>query len=449
MAPQSSASVATNPTAERPPAPKALPTLAAEPFAPEGTRPELLFGIEGGLAVVEGLRVGRIVDGERIEWVGTIVDDNKHFGGSHIVSVHGRFPDAVDVVYDSNEGRAPQPAYVPLTGKGVQFRVGDGGSPGRISGVTAAGASTVVVAMDYTPGFHIKTVRGPGLVYKFTPFETAGCKKDEELRFLGHQGVLPAVVPSTFAATSTGTLVTMGMLCEKRGPTAEVWDQPGASRLVDLGGWIKEIDVRPKLLRGNGDDLFLYAGKKNPILRFRGGTFEPLPRLDGPFEDVFVSSNGQIHASDGRTIHRFDDGRWTPIAHLAWPTSFDTMALEKDTVWASKGMTVLKLRETKSIAFEDGCPTPFVYLYDVAPQNAPDFTFPTTQKALSTFEGAADLGLVEFFEGTRRLGITVKSKEQGEAVVAHLKATMKDEDPRLLCYAPKKQRVIPLKPKGK
>ena len=111
IAPQSSVSAATNPVVEPPPLPKVIPTLTAEPFAPEGTSPEMLFGIEGGLAVVEGLRVGRIVDGERIEWVGKIVDDNKHLGGSHIVSVHGRFPDAVDVLYQSNEGRAPQPTY--------------------------------------------------------------------------------------------------------------------------------------------------------------------------------------------------------------------------------------------------------------------------------------------------------------------------------------------------
>ncbi|MDI1451424.1 hypothetical protein [Polyangium sp. 6x1] len=445
LAPQSSASGA--PVAERPPAPKVIPTLAAEPFAPEGTRPELLFAIEGGLAVVEGLRVGRIVDGARIEWVGKIEDDNQWLGGSHIVSVYGRFPDAVDVLYQSNQGRAPQPTYFPLTGKGERFRVGDGGSAGAMVGVANVGESTLVAALNDEEGHLLKTVRGPRLVYKFTAFEEGGCKKEEEFRFLGHRGVLPAIPPRAIATTATGALMTVGLLCDKRGAVAEVWDKPGKSRIIDLGGWIKDLDYWPRFLKGSGDDFFLDASAKAPILRYRNGTFEPLPRLDKPFTNVFVSSSGQLHASDGRTIHRYDDGKWTPVALLAWPTSFRAMALEKDTFWASAGMTVLKLRETKSVAFEDGCQAPFVYLYDVAPQNAPDFTFPTTRKALASFEGAADLGLVEVYEGARRLGLTVKSKEQGEAVIAHLKTTMKDEAPTLLCYAPKNPRVIPLKGK--
>ncbi|MDC0744541.1 hypothetical protein [Polyangium mundeleinium] len=432
---------------EPPPLPKVVPTLAAEPFAPKGTHPEMLFGIEGGLAVVEDLRVGRLVDGERIEWVGQIVDDNKHLGGSHIVSVHGRFPDAVDVIYQSNEGRAPQPTYFPLTGKGERFRVGDGGSPGVIAGVATVGESTLVSAMMYE-GYVFKTVRGPARVYKHLSHAAAGCRPEDEFRFMGHTGEVPAIAPRAFAATETGTMMTVGFNCGKGNPAAEVWEKSGKSRPLALSPFLLDMQYRPEFLKGRGDELFLFPGKGEPILHYVNGKFGSLPRLDKPFKRAFVS-NGQLHASDGRTIHRFDDGRWTPIAHLAWPTSFDTMALEKDTLWASAGMTVLKLRETKSIAFEDGCPTPFVYLYDVAPQNAPDFTFPTTQKALSTFEGAADLGLVEFFEGTRRLGITVKSKAQGEAVVAHLKATMTDEDPRLLCYAPKKNRVIPMKPKRK
>jgi len=41
---------------------------------------------------------------------------------------------------------------------------------------------------------------------------------------------------------------------------------------------------------------------------------------------------------------------------------------------------------------------------------------------------------VEFDDGRRRLGVVVASAEQGEALIAHLHRTMKDEDPRLFCF---------------
>ncbi|MBK6520301.1 MAG: hypothetical protein IPG04_40800 [Polyangiaceae bacterium] len=51
---------------------------------------------------------------------------------------------------------------------------------------------------------------------------------------------------------------------------------------------------------------------------------------------------------------------------------------------------------------------------------------------------------MEFNEGARRLGLVVPSKEVGEAVIAHVKANMKDEDPKLLCYQPASTREISL-----
>jgi hypothetical protein len=121
---------------------------------------------------------------------------------------------------------------------------------------------------------------------------------------------------------------------------------------------------------------------------------------------------------------------------------------ERDRIWASLDSVYL-LAEGKGTAFEDGCPTPFVHLYDVSADNPKDFTFPATRKALSTFAGVTEVGLVDFHaEGARRLGITVPSKAQGEALVAHIKAHMKDEDPRLICYEPKDPRKIEVRPKG-
>ena len=54
------------------------------------------------------------------------------------------------------------------------------------------------------------------------------------------------------------------------------------------------------------------------------------------------------------------------------------------------------------------------------------------------------IGLVEYYEEGRRLGITVEDEAQGAAVVAHIEANMKDEHPEVICYAPKNPRRIDL-----
>ncbi len=126
------------------------------------------------------------------------------------------------------------------------------------------------------------------------------------------------------------------------------------------------------------------------------------------------------------------------------------MVMDQEFIWVEAGYHVSWLRKSPSMDLQDGCETPFVYLYEVGRDNPKNFTFPSTQKALSTFAEAADLGLVEFDAADgKRLGIKVTSKAQGEAVIAHLKETMKDERPRLLCYAPIDPRRIELKVKGK
>jgi hypothetical protein len=80
-----------------------------------------------------------------------------------------------------------------------------------------------------------------------------------------------------------------------------------------------------------------------------------------------------------------------------------------------------------------------VYLYEISSKNDKKFTYPTTRKALSSFPEVGAISLVEFEDGYRgRLGITVTSKAQGEALIAHLKETMKEETPRLLCFEPPK-----------
>ena len=349
-------------------------------------------------------------------------------------------------MYTSNNGRALEPTFFPLTGKGVQYVAGAGGILGSIVGVAQVGETTLLAADEGVSGHVIATVRGPGLPIKPQSPAQAGCK-DGEADPYGSEDARRGVPPRAFGATPKGTLVAIGNLCSKRGPAAEVWDKPGKSRIVDLSSMVKEIEYHATLLPGQGDELFLRASEKDPILHYKDGNFEVLPRLEEPIKDAFVSARKQIHVLAGAVIHRFENGQWVAVGQLPWPTRYSRIVMdENDTLWTTM-FGVSRLREGRGVAYEEGCKTPFVYLYDVADDNAPDFTFPSTQKALSSFAGLAEIGLVEFYEGGRRLGLTVTSKEQGEAVIAHVRANMKDEHPKLLCYEPAKPRKIEIKAK--
>jgi hypothetical protein len=125
--------------------------------------------------------------------------------------------------------------------------------------------------------------------------------------------------------------------------------------------------------------------------------------------------------------------------------------MDKDVIWARSSEGLQKLRPGPAVEPPPACAAPFVYLYDTSNKNADDFTYPTTRKALATFPGVSDLGLVELKDsGPTSLGITVPSKAVGEAVIAHLKQAMKDEAPVLTCLeAPKKMRKIEIEPAGK
>ncbi|MBL8741194.1 MAG: hypothetical protein JNK04_08875 [Myxococcales bacterium] len=97
--------------------------------------------------------------------------------------------------------------------------------------------------------------------------------------------------------------------------------------------------------------------------------------------------------------------------------------------------------------FTDACPTPFVWLFDVSQVAGPDFTFPNTRGALSSYPKLAEITLVEIKVGSgRKLGVVVPSKTVGEEVVAHVKKHMKDENPGLACYKPADDaRIIKVK----
>ena len=429
------ASAAANPSASASPEAPKVPTLVLEKF-PGGDGH--LHAVEGALMVENEFRIGRIV-GEAIEWVGKVPPSNAALGPNRIESVHGRWPDGIGVVYSSSNGRAPSPTYQPLTGVGIEYTSLGGYSIGRIFGVARLGESTVIAA-NSVEGVEIVPVRGTAKRALATP-EEAGCKPGEvDKRIVGEP---PAMTPAVVASTPRGTLVSIGRLCDVRGPAAEVWDGAGKSRFVDLSRFWKKLSWSPRLLAGSGDELFAYSDRWAPILRYAGGEVTALPDLERPVVDLFVSAAGVLHANDGATLHRWDGARWLPIGHLAVPDDFGSIAMDAEgTLWVTSG-GIHRLRPSPGAAAPAPPPCDLlVHLYEVDDKNDKAFTFPSTRKALSTFSEA--ISLVEFSDAFRRhLAVPVSSKEQGAAVIAHLKAAMPDETPAVRCFAlPKDARRI-------
>ncbi|MFT3774929.1 MAG: hypothetical protein QM820_57005 [Minicystis sp.] len=442
--PPSAAAVAPGPSGTAAPAVKTIPTYIAEKFAPPGTKPEKLYAVEGALAVSEGQRVGVIVD-DGITWVSSIPKGSVALGDNVLTDVKGRHPDLLAALYTSGNGRAPQPTYYPLTGKAGSFMVAEGGGWGDINGVVRVGETVFLAINSMMTGAKLVPVRGPKLVrHSHTPAE-AGCKEGE-VRKDDYLPAAPAIVPAVLESSPAGTMMSLGKLCEKRGPAAEIWDKDGKPKIVDLGRWWKDMSYRPTILKGAGDELWAYAGTLTPIiLHYKDGEIEPLPALDWPIDLVFASPQGQLHVSAGKVVYRYEGGQWLPIGRLPKEQSLRNLVLDdKGTLWASVA-DVYKLRPGPAEPFSAECATHFVYLYPASWKNGKDYTYPTTRKALSTFPEASAINLVEYGpQYGRSIGVVVTSKAQGEALVAHIKATMKDENPHYVCDAPSNVRKIPL-----
>lgn len=416
-------------------APKdALPLLV--PDKPiEATKGFGFYAIDGAFIVVDGLRVGRYVD-DKVEWLGAVPKLNEAFGGSHIDTVTGVWPD-VDVHYSSDNGRAAQPSVYPLTGKGREVMFAPGGGLGWIAGSVRLGKTTLVAGVDYYLGSRFETLRGPTITISPKAAEDAGC---DLAKLSEHDTQKIAVRFSAVAVTGKGNLVTVGHLCDDRTrPAAEIWDQPGKSRIVELGDLLHHLDYFPKLFVGKGDEFWLVS---RDIIHYLDGKFEKLPLPTHALTTVFVSATGKLHGIANRELLRYDDGKWTPIARVPRGTKYSTIVMdEAGTIWVANG-GIAKLREAREDEKEAPCKTPFVYLYEVSWKNENKYTFPSTRKALASFPDVAKIKLVEYRDWGRKLGVQVESEEQGEAVIKHIKANMKDEFPELVCLVPATPRFI-------
>lgn len=413
-----------------------IPTLVPdEPL--EGTKGYSFYPIEGAHIVVDGLRVGRYVDG-KVEWVGTLPEMNQALGGSHIYDVTGVWPD-VDVHFTSQSGRALMPSVYPLTGsKGAMVTFGPGGIPGWLRGTVKIGKTTLAAGSDLFTGSRFETVRGPGLSIKPTPAEKGGCDPG---KMSGNGSESIALPFSAVGVTGKGTLITVGDLCDDRKrPAAEVWDGPHKSHIVDLGHLLPKFDYFPRVFAGKGDELWVHS---NGILHYIDGKFEMLPLPTHAITNLFVSASGKLHGVANRDLLRYDDGKWTPIAKVRREAKSYRLSMDENgTIWTSV-YGIAKLREARGDEGEEKCANPFVYLYDVSWRNENKYTFPTTRKALATFPDVAKIKLMEYTDGWgRRLGIKVESEEQAEAVMKHIKANMKDEFPEFICHSPATPRII-------
>jgi hypothetical protein len=418
------------------------PTLKAVPYLTEESTGRL-FSAEGALLVASGDRVGRLVEG-KVEWLGQVPPSAAWVGGgpSYVTWAGGRYPDRVDVMYSSNNGRAPMPTYKPLTGEGGGLTLAPGGGFGSVVGFATVGESTLM--MNHTfEGYQVVRVRGPVLARIPTKPDAGGCKEGEVRNDEYTKGY--AIEPHAFGASADGTVVLAGMRCGRKGAAAaEVWDKDGKSKIHDLSTWVKEIDYDTRLLHGPGEVSWIVTSGNTPIVEYRDGRFAPLPALPN-LTTAFVSSARVLHVLDGQSIYAWTGGAFQKVADVVWPDrSMDIHELG-GRFFTSVGMKIHRFEPAEPIVFTETCKTPFVYLYDVSPKSEPNFSFPATRKALSTFERLGDLSLVEFVEGVRRLGLTVPDAKTGEAVIAHVRANMKDENPKLLCYTPKSPRVIEMK----
>lgn len=428
LAASASASVAANPIQ----APKdGIPTLVLdEPI--EATKGYAFYPIEGAFLVVDGLRVGRYVDG-KVEWIGALPEMNQSLGGSRIADVTGVWPE-VDVHFTSMNGRAQQPSVYPLTGKGNMVMFGAGGAISWLFGTVRFGKTTLVAGSELGLGSRFEILRGPAILMRQTDIEKAGCDIDK-------MRSSKALSFSAVATTGKGTLITIGDLCDdSKRPAAEIWDEPGKSRIVKLEHLLPKFGYFPRMLPGKGDELWI---ESKGILHYLDGKFEMLPLPTHVLKSLFVSASGKLHGVANRELLRYDDGKWTPIATVPRAAQSYRMTMdEAGTIWVSNG-GISKLREARGNEGDERCTTPFVYLYDVAWGNENKFTFPTTRKVLATFPDVAKIKLMEYRDyGARRLGVQVESEAQVEALIKHVKANMKDELPEFVCYSPQSPRII-------
>ncbi len=413
-----------------PPKPRLLALARAFPEELKGL--QNVYQLNGHLLIVDGSRVLR-VNGQKLDLVADHKGESPFGGEAMIRWIGGTYPDAIDVIGQFNNGRAPLPHVGPLTGKGESTAFGGGGGYGYVAGVGYRDGSAVIIGKDMSAR-RIVTIRGKPIPLTQTGRVKVGCAAEKD-----HNGTfVPAIDAETMGSSKDGTIISLGEHCGGPHTGVEVWPREGEAKVIKLTDWQKSASYSARILSG-ADRAWIVGVPEEPILELKNLAVRALPKL-AKHVHAFVGPDDTLYASDGKTLHHLAGSdavpAWQPVANLIWPTHFETMVLHDGVFWGSTSGVVFKLVPGEPIELGESCKTPFVHLFDVSAGAEPGYSFPTTKKALQAVERKKEIALVEFQEGGRRLGVKVPDRAAGEQVVNAIKLGMKDEAPRLICYEP-------------
>jgi hypothetical protein len=415
------------------PSPPTIPELGFEPFRVEGKPLKRVFAIEGATIVTTDNVVGYI-DGDRVEWIAKVPKDRPNIGHNIIEHVDGKYLDRIDVVMETDNGRALSPIWLPLTGKGTLHDEAAGGGFGSI--LEARVGDSVLIATSSTfNNDRIVTVRGPSLTRKLT--NAKGCKGYYDQAWI--QASIDehaAVRPIGFQATGTGTLVAVGNRCGEDKPFAEVWAAGStSSRLVDLGAHWKRVSHAAKILRAGEDGLWMYNGEYQRLVQFQNGEFKPVPGPDAPISDAFLSTKGQLHVRAVDEILRLEpSGKWEAVARLAsLPQRLSDFVMDDaGRFWASSRDEVYRLRETKQVPAERACRGWFVSLAEQNTARAKAQAAELT-KIVANYPKGDGLKLIMAKSWPSVIGVSLGSRAEADAFVTYLATALPTEKPAEFC----------------
>jgi hypothetical protein len=281
------------------------------------------------------------------------------------------------------------------------------------------------------------------------------------------------IVAEELDALPSGEAFVFGKHCGGGGYAMERWAADQAESVIDDLPDAPAAAKRSFISAGAPDraHVVLSTGEEVYAARWEGQAFRKIELKDkGDVRATWTAADGALffvleskapNAKKGTAelVRVLPSGEVSRSAAFALSPSVRVWAADAQTAYVSTfgsilstkpGLVFIKEKEEDPKApaparsatalpqFTDGCPTPFVFLYDVSSKSPPAFDFPGTRKALSTFARVSDIGFIEFVhEAQRKLGVKVPSAEIGREVVAHVVANMKDEHPELVCFDPK------------
>ena len=419
-----------------PPAPAArtVPELAFEPLRVNDKPLRRVFAIEGATIVTTENVVGYI-DGDRVEWIAKVPRD-RSYGRNVIVHVDGKYLDRIDVIMESDNGRANAPIWLPLTGKGTLHDETFGGL-GEMA-EARIGDSVLIVTHSGMNNDRITTVRGPTLTRRFVGAKDCKGSFYGQAYVQAHINELAAVRASAFQSTASGTLVSIGDRCGENDPYAEVWPAGSTtSRLVSLGAYWKRVGYyRTAAIRDGQDGLWIRGSEVMPLLHFQNGAFERQPGPDAPVGNVFLSNDGRLHVRAADEILRLDaTGTWEVVARLASaPARITDLVMDSaGRLWAADEKEVYRLRETKQVPAERPCPGWLVALTDDNPNSsAPERA--ALEKVVADYPKQPGLKLVTRRSYPWMSAVSFATRAEAEAFAAYAAAALPKEKPATFCH---------------